>query len=184
MNLENYSLTDMLAIQQAYCFARGAHSGRAQVRKYNGEPYHQHVKRVADQVMAMNYHAEFVMAALLHDVVEDTGIELSEIGELFGGDVREHVYNLTEERPEGFNRAQRKDLYNAKLAQTCKEIQTIKLIDTLDNLDDMEIFDPKFCEQFVKEKRLLLPLLTKADPVWIHRVESRLTYLERFLKER
>ena len=64
-------------IREAYLLAEEAHKG--QVRK-SGEPYILHPLAVAEIVVDLQMDATSVMAALLHDVVEDTKVSLEEIG--------------------------------------------------------------------------------------------------------
>ncbi|WP_128896566.1 RelA/SpoT family protein [Longirhabdus pacifica] len=68
-------------IREAYDFAEKAHQG--QVRK-SGEPYIQHPLAVSEIIMNMQMDVTTIVAALLHDVVEDTEITLEMITEQFG----------------------------------------------------------------------------------------------------
>lgn len=68
-------------IHRAYEFARKAHEG--QVRK-SGEPYILHPLAVASIIASMQMDAITIMAALLHDVVEDTDVDLDLIKSEFG----------------------------------------------------------------------------------------------------
>lgn len=63
-------------IEQAYLFAREAHKDQ---KRLSGEPYLIHPLAVAKQLVDLGMDSESVMAGLLHDVVEDTPVELSEI---------------------------------------------------------------------------------------------------------
>src|SRR5688572_9923369 len=63
-------------VRTAYEFARGAHEG--QFRK-SGEPYVSHPLNVATLVADLRMDASTMLAALLHDVVEDCGVTLEEI---------------------------------------------------------------------------------------------------------
>jgi len=60
-----------MTVSQALAFARMAHDGV--YRNYTGEPYVEHVLRVADKVwLTGSSDVEMYTAALLHDVIEDT----------------------------------------------------------------------------------------------------------------
>ena len=67
---------DLIRIREAYDFADQAHYG--QVRK-SGEPYILHPLAVAEIVVSMQMDTLSIIAALLHDVVEDTTVSLVEI---------------------------------------------------------------------------------------------------------
>jgi GTP pyrophosphokinase len=79
-------------LQEALSFAIEAHKG--QFRK-SGEPYIIHPILVAAIVAALTNDESMVIAALLHDVVEDTAISITEIQKRFGGDVAHLVSGLT-----------------------------------------------------------------------------------------
>ena len=106
-------------IIKATAFATTAHAG--QVRKYVGEPYVEHPKRVAARVArAQGLSEAAVVAALLHDVVEDTDTSLADIERAFGLEVATLVDALTDKySPEDYpalNRKQRKALEAERLA--------------------------------------------------------------------
>lgn len=58
----------------AYEFARVAHAAVGQLRKYTNEPYIVHPLEVARIVKSVPHDSNMVMAAYLHDVLEDTKI--------------------------------------------------------------------------------------------------------------
>lgn len=73
--------SDLKRIKEAYDFAEKAHHG--QVRK-SGEPYILHPLAVADILVDMQMDVTSIIAALLHDVVEDTTVSLDTVREQFG----------------------------------------------------------------------------------------------------
>jgi GTP diphosphokinase / guanosine-3',5'-bis(diphosphate) 3'-diphosphatase len=79
-------------IQKALELAKEAH--KTQTRK-SGEPYVVHPILVAVITAYFSHDEHMVIAALLHDVVEDTKITLEEIEELFGTDITHIVDGLT-----------------------------------------------------------------------------------------
>ncbi|MGQ0708427.1 MAG: RelA/SpoT family protein [Rhodoferax sp.] len=83
---------DVALVRQAYRFADEAHLG--QLRK-NGEPYITHPIAVAAQCAQWKLDAQALMAALLHDVMEDCGATKLELVERFGAPVAELVDGLT-----------------------------------------------------------------------------------------
>ena len=93
--LERLSYLDASAIQQvrsAYRFADQSHLG--QMRK-NGEPYITHPIAVASQCTEWKLDAEALMAALLHDAMEDCGVTKLDLVERFGASVADLVDGLT-----------------------------------------------------------------------------------------
>ena len=83
---------DLEEIQRAYDVANEAHGG---VVRRSGEPYIQHPLEVALLVAHMRIDADGIIAALLHDVVEDTYHTLEELSALFGPAVANIVDGVT-----------------------------------------------------------------------------------------
>jgi GTP diphosphokinase / guanosine-3',5'-bis(diphosphate) 3'-diphosphatase len=79
-------------IVRAYHFSAGAHSG--QFRK-SGEAYICHPVSVAISLASMHMDAHGIMAAILHDVIEDTPISKEELAEQFGPEVAALVDGVT-----------------------------------------------------------------------------------------
>ncbi|WP_040950062.1 RelA/SpoT family protein [Gorillibacterium massiliense] len=83
---------DLSRIREAYEFADQAHEGQ---RRKSGEPYIQHPLAVADILVNMQMDSESIVAALLHDVVEDTTVSLEKVRERFGETCASIVDGLT-----------------------------------------------------------------------------------------
>lgn len=90
--LDYLPVEDVELIRLAYRFADQAHLG--QVRN-NGEPYITHPIAVAAQCADWKLDAQALMAALLHDAMEDCGVTKVELIERFGSPVAELVDGLT-----------------------------------------------------------------------------------------
>ena len=88
----------MELVSEAIAFAVKAHDG--QRRKKNETPYILHPMEAAVIVGTMTNDQDLIAAAALHDVVEDAGITLEEIGEKFGKRVMELVASETEDKRE------------------------------------------------------------------------------------
>ncbi|WP_019584421.1 HD domain-containing protein [Thioalkalivibrio sp. ALE16] len=145
-------------------FAAVAHERVGQVRKYTGEPYIVHPAAVVAIVRLVDHTESMLAAAWLHDTVEDTDVELSDIEREFGGKVASLVYWLTDvSRPEDGNRAQRKALDRAHLAQAPMPAQTVKLADLIDNSRSIFRHDPNFARVYLREKRQLLEVMQGGD---------------------
>src|SRR4051812_1144115 len=89
---EHHPRASTALISRAYETAADAHTG--QTRK-SGEPYVTHPVAVAKIVAELGLDDATVAAALLHDVVEDTGISLVDIEHEFGADVAGIVDGVT-----------------------------------------------------------------------------------------
>ena len=83
---------DIEAIRRAYRFADEAHLG--QLRK-NGDPYITHPIAVASQCAEWKLDAQALMAALMHDAMEDCGVSKTELVQRFGAPVADLVDGLT-----------------------------------------------------------------------------------------
>jgi len=150
--------------KKALDFATIAHAG--QKRKYTGEDYIVHPIEVAKIVKSVAHTPQMVAAALLHDVVEDTDVSLEDISIKFGPDIADLVSDLTDvSKPEDGNRAARKALDRAHTARASAAAKTIKLADLISNSRSIVEFDPHFAKVYLKEKALLLGVLTDGDQI-------------------
>ena len=86
----------MELVSEAIIFAAKAHDGMR--RKKNKSPYILHPMEAAVIVSTMTDDQEVIAAAALHDVVEDAGIKMETIEEVFGARVRELVQSETEDK--------------------------------------------------------------------------------------
>lgn len=158
-------------IEKAQQFAIAAHDSVHHRRKYTDEPYHVHPARVAALVQTVTEDPEMIAAAWLHDVLEDVtpknpNYDIQAINIAFGPRVLELVLALTDiSRPEDGNRATRKALDRAHMAQGSAEAKTIKLADMIDNMIDISKYDPHFARVFKKEAQLSFPLLAEGNAI-------------------
>lgn len=161
-------------IDKARVFATAAHAAAAQLRKYTMEPYIVHPAEVFTIVSSVaSATPEMLAAAWLHDVVEDTGVTIETIRAEFGTEVAELVGWLTDvSRPEQGNRATRKAIDRAHTAMAPAEAQTIKLADLISNCTSIKEHDEAFAKVYFEEKRLLLEVLTKGNPVLLERAKA------------
>lgn len=90
--LDYLSASDIESVRQAYRFADQAHLGQL---RNSGEPYITHPIAVAQQCAEWKLDAQALMAALLHDAMEDCGITKPDLIERFGAPVAELVDGLT-----------------------------------------------------------------------------------------
>ena len=146
---------------KAMQFAREAH--KDQVRKYTGNPYVDHLAEVAGIVATVAMDTEHSVAvAWLHDCIEDQGVSTETLREQFGDIVTSAVLKLSD--LEIGNRAERKAASRVRLAEAPAWVQTIKCADLISNTSSIVKHDPKFAVTYLEEKRLLLDVMTRADP--------------------
>ncbi|MFQ6027308.1 MAG: RelA/SpoT family protein [Dehalococcoidia bacterium] len=79
-------------VRQAYTYADLCHRGQNRI---SGEPYIAHPLQAAIFLADLNLDANTIMAALLHDVIEDCGVTFEEIEERFGQEVAKLVDGVT-----------------------------------------------------------------------------------------
>lgn len=155
----------------AFEFAERAHRG--QHRKYTGEPYIVHPIEVAQIMSMVTGDEEVLIAALFHDLVEDTAVTLEQIRKVFGERVAVLVHEVTDvSRKEHGNRALRKALDREHLARASFEGKSIKLADLISNTQSITHHDPDFARVYMKEKAALLPLLSDGSPALLMRASA------------
>jgi GTP pyrophosphokinase len=136
------SEADFLRLQDAFELAREAHA--PQVRK-TGEPYILHPIAVAN-IAAEELHLDVnsVIAAFLHDVVEDTPHPLEEIRSRFGDDVAFLVNVLTKREKKNYNLSKQVDNFRQILDSMQHDIRPImvKLADRLHNMRTLSSMRP------------------------------------------
>ena len=151
-------------VERAYRFAKAAHEAVGQIRKYTGDPYICHPLAVAVIVSKVEHTESMLMAALLHDTVEDTRVTLEEVAREFGEEVAALVGWLTDvSRPEDGNRTRRKAIDREHSGQAPAAAQTIKLADLLHNTSSIVAHDPAFARVYLQEMAALLEVLSKGD---------------------
>ncbi|NLE50692.1 MAG: bifunctional (p)ppGpp synthetase/guanosine-3',5'-bis(diphosphate) 3'-pyrophosphohydrolase [Chloroflexi bacterium] len=149
--LPDLARADQLLIERCYERARQAHDG--QFRK-SGEPYIRHCLAVAQILADMKLDATTIAAALLHDVVEDTGVTLEDIESEFGEKIAELVAGVTKMKQiptgvEGMYAAKAGDremeyLRKMLLAMVSDfRVMLIKLADRLHNMRTLGYMSPE-----------------------------------------
>ncbi|MEH6593260.1 MAG: bifunctional (p)ppGpp synthetase/guanosine-3',5'-bis(diphosphate) 3'-pyrophosphohydrolase, partial [Halioglobus sp.] len=140
------------SVKRAYYFAEQAHYG--QLRR-SGEPYITHPLAVAGILAEMHMDHQSLMAAMLHDVIEDTGIEKSAIGGQFGPTVAELVDGVSKLTQIEFSSLAEKQAENfQKMALAmAKDIRVIlvKLADRLHNMRTLGVLKPEKSRRIARE---------------------------------
>ena len=152
---------------EARIFAAAAHGAMKQKRKYTGEDYIFHPIEVADIIRehAPDWAVDQVFAiALLHDVLEDTGVTVEYLSNYFPSEIVRSVVDLTDvSNPSDGNRAVRKELDRQHLAHGSGIVHTVKLADLISNTRSIIKNDPGFAPKYVGEKKALMHVLTRGS---------------------
>jgi GTP pyrophosphokinase len=142
--LQNRPDPDIDLIRRAYLFSALHHRGQ---KRASGEPYLVHPLEVADMLADMRLDEVSVSTGLLHDVVEDTLVDLDTIRSYFGDEITllvdgltkiAHISSLSKERQQAEN------VRKMVLAMiTDVRVVLIKLADRLHNMRTMQFLKPE-----------------------------------------
>ena len=159
-----------------------------QKRKYSGDPYYTHLFRVSDTVRDAGGDEAMIMAALLHDVIEDTPTTdeelILELELIVDPQMARNIANLvveltdvyTKENFPNLNRRARKEMEAERLGEVSSRAQTIKYADLLDNGEDIMKNDPSFGKVYIKEKESILRHMTAGDRHLYDRCLSQISF--------
>jgi RelA/SpoT family (p)ppGpp synthetase len=152
-----YEENQLLELEHAIDFATTAHSDQ---KRQSGEPFISHPLAVAYSLIDWGMDIDTVLAAVLHDVVEDTPVTLQELENLFGHDVaflvdgvtkvskaRAGMRDLAEYTP------QTKDNLSKLLIAVGQDVRVIiiKLADRLHNLQTLQYKSPEKRKKIARE---------------------------------
>ena len=139
---QRISAEDMQRVRDAYALASEAHKDQ---RRKSGEPYIIHPIAVARIVAEeLELGANPVIAAFLHDVVEDTNYTIEDIHERFGDDVAFLVGVVTKQKKDKYEKSKQVDNYRQILASVQYDVRAIliKLADRLHNMRTLDSMRP------------------------------------------
>lgn len=143
---------DVSQIWEAYRFSAAAHEG--QVRR-SGEPYVSHPVAVACILAELHMDTPTLLAALLHDVVEDTGITKQQISDKFGKQVAELVDGLSKLDKIEFQSATQAQAENFRkmLLAMSQDVRVIlvKLADRLHNMQTLDVMGSEKRKRIARE---------------------------------
>ncbi|MFO8025169.1 MAG: bifunctional GTP diphosphokinase/guanosine-3',5'-bis pyrophosphate 3'-pyrophosphohydrolase [Thiohalophilus sp.] len=151
--LDEYLEPEQVAeVYQAYLFGAEAHDGQ---HRLSGEPYITHPIAVARILAELHVDHLSIMAAILHDVIEDTEIPKERVEKRFGKDVAElvdGVSKLTHIHFENKAEAQAENFRKMMLAMT-RDIRVIliKLADRLHNMRTLGVMRPDKRRRIARE---------------------------------
>ena len=136
------SETDLRRIKGAFELAAKAHEGQ---KRNTGEPYIMHPIAVANiAAEELELDANTVIAAFLHDVVEDTEYTLEDVRDLFGDDVAFLVDVVTKRKKHNYEHTKQVDNYRQILESVHFDIRAllVKLSDRLHNMRTLDGMRP------------------------------------------
>jgi GTP diphosphokinase / guanosine-3',5'-bis(diphosphate) 3'-diphosphatase len=139
-------------VKRAYLYAEQAHDG--QIRR-SGEPYVSHPLAVAEILYEMHMDHQSLMAAMLHDVIEDTGLTRDAISAQFGETVANLVDGVSKLNKLNFStqaEVQAENFQKMALAMA-KDIRVIlvKLADRLHNMRTLKVMAPEKQRRIARE---------------------------------
>ena len=153
--------SDKKLIRSAYEYSKKAHIYQ---QRATGEPYISHPLEVAIMVSDLGMDSQSIIAALLHDVVEDTDKTVKDINEEFGPEISLIVDGLTKITDYGKNENKQIEGLRKILLASAKDIRIliIKLCDRLHNMRTIEHIPLEKRERISSETMLIyVPIAQK-----------------------
>jgi guanosine-3',5'-bis(diphosphate) 3'-pyrophosphohydrolase len=141
-----------LDVKRAFFYAEQAHYGQT---RRSGDPYVTHPLAVANILAEMHMDPQSIMAGLLHDVIEDTGVSKEALAGQFGETVAELVDGVSKLTQIEFNSLAEKQAENfQKMALAmARDIRVIlvKLADRLHNMRTLGVLNPEKSRRIARE---------------------------------
>jgi GTP pyrophosphokinase len=168
-----------IAIQKAYDVAKGEFR---QEKRAGGERYFEHLRAVAiiliDCLRVRDY--VLIIAALLHDIVEDIpSWTVERVKAEFGDEVAKLVDYLTKPPKGEYEDKERLNIYFSRLRNAPREVFLIKLCDNLHNLLTLWDFNPKRRAKKIRETRQFYLRYAAKHIILIHELEAAVEELEK-----
>lgn len=149
---EYLDLQQIKAVRRAYFYAEQAHDGQ---RRKSGEPYVTHPLAVASILAGMHMDHQSLMAAMLHDVIEDTEVSRDGLEGQFGQavtDIVDGVSKLTHLEFETRAEAQAENFQKMVLAMAVDiRVILVKLADRLHNMRTLGAMPPEKQRRIARE---------------------------------
>src|SRR5437868_4310758 len=163
-------------VRDAYEFGAQAHEGQ---KRMSGEPYIAHPVAVADILADLHLDAQTIVAAILHDVIEDTETAKDEIAERFGPEVAELVDGVSKlDQIQFRSRAEAQaESFRKMLLAMVRDIRVVmvKLADRTHNMRTLGAMPPAKRRTIARETlEIYAPI---ANRLGIHSVKSELEEL-------
>ena len=142
--VKNFTPEEVEKIDRAYKMAKDAHEGQL---RYSGQPYIIHPVAVATILVDLCMDYQSVVAALLHDTVEDTDISVEDVKNIYGEDVAKLVDGVTKlgKVPLSTKEEEQAENIRKMLLAMSEDIRVIiiKLADRLHNMRTLEFMRPQ-----------------------------------------
>ncbi len=146
--------TDAGLIQKAYVFSAAKHSGQMRL---SGEPYLSHPLEVANSLVDLHLDVETIVAGLLHDTMEDSGVSKEDLAKDFGLKVADIVDGVTKIGQVTFDTREEAQAENIRkmILAMAKDIRVIlvKLTDRLHNMKTLG-FQKTFKQKLIAQETL------------------------------
>ncbi len=149
---------DLALLQRAYDVAEAAHAGQ---KRKSGDPYITHPLAVATVLAGLGMDTTTLVAALLHDTVEDTGVGLDTIVADFGSEVAHLVDGVTKIDKVSFGDGAQAETIRKMIVAMARDprVLVIKLADRLHNMRTLRFLPPEKQEKKARETlEILAPL--------------------------
>ncbi|ABW14496.1 (p)ppGpp synthetase I, SpoT/RelA [Parafrankia sp. EAN1pec] len=132
---------DISAVIRAYSVADGLHAGQT---RRSGDPYISHPLAVAEVLAELGVDTTTLIAALLHDTVEDTGYTLESVAAEFGGEVANLVDGVTKLDKMRFGEAAEAETLRKLIVALARDyrVLVIKIADRLHNMRTLGFMSP------------------------------------------
>ena len=130
-----------------------------QKRKFSDVPYVSHPIGVAERMEQLNLPEEVIVAAFLHDILEDTSITYGEIVTEFSPVIADLVQELTSDKNEA-KRLGKAEYLVVKINNLSPLAQVLKLADRENNVKDLHQSAPAFSKRYARETQYILANLT------------------------
>ncbi|CCH88765.1 GTP pyrophosphokinase [Modestobacter italicus] len=158
LHRQSHPKADLALLQRAYDVAEEAH---AEQKRKSGDPYITHPLAVATVLAGLGMDTTTLVAALLHDTVEDTGVDLESIRADFGPEVAHLVDGVTKIDKVKFGDAAQAETIRKMIVAMSRDprVLVIKLADRLHNMRTLRFLPPEKQEKKARETlEILAPL--------------------------
>lgn len=149
--LPNITEKEIDLIKQAYDFGKAAHQGQLRA---NGKPYfEEHCVHVTDHILELGIDTPLICAALLHDTIEDTAVNVEDIQENFGQEIASLVEGVSKLGKVKYRGNERHvESLRKFFVSVAKDVRVVilKLADRWHNLETLEFLPPE------KQQRIAL----------------------------
>lgn len=175
----------LIQLAKEYC----KHYHKGQIRKGSGEPYYKHPFEVAEILDNYGYSDAVTQCiALLHDIVEDSEMNVREIGENFGYEIANGLYVLSKNTINSDTKQfldnsmslaveefSDEELYKMRMSFARRKVKRVKIADMVHNTKDLASLNPSGVKRKINDARnFYIPLGKKVAPLMIKELEKNI----------